>query len=429
MVVTRRDHGFPLSAERVQKACSVMPGGVTSDFRLGVSPTPLVVRRADGPYLFDIDGHRLIDYYLGMGPMILGHRPPAIVEAAIAQLDDGILYAAQSEIDYEAARLIVEIVPCAELVRFGTTGTEANQTALRLARAATGRTTVLAFEGHYHGWLDNIAWSGARPGGELGSFSKGQDVNAMRSLEVLPWNDADGLVDRLSAGDVAGVIMEPAMCNTSAIAPRPGYLEAVREACSAYGSVLIFDEVITGFRLAPGGAQEVLNVTPDLATFGKALANGFPVSCIAGRRELMDLIGGPGKVVHAGTFNGQAVAMAVTVATLEALRDGSVHATLEQRGRRLMSGIRSLLADHGVPGIVQGWPQVFHVALGRSEPIIDHRDSLSADRDLYVQFTSALLERGVRALERGAWFLSIAHDDDVIDATLDAVDAALSDIA
>jgi glutamate-1-semialdehyde 2,1-aminomutase len=429
MVATRREHGFPVSAERVREACSFLPGGVTSDFRLGVSPTPLVVRGADGPYLFDLDGHRLIDYYLGMGPMILGHRPPEVVEAAVAQLGDGILYGAQSELEYEAARLIVEMVPCAELVRFGISGTEANQTALRLARAATGRATIIAFEGHYHGWLDNIAWSGVQPDGELVPYSRGQDPNAMRSLEVLPWNDAERLLDRLAVGDVAGVIMEPAMCNTSAIAPRAGYLEAVRDACTAHGTVLVFDEVITGFRLAPGGAQDVLNVTPDLATFGKALANGFPVSCIAGRRDLMGLIGGPGNVVHAGTYNGQAVAMAVTVATLNMLRDGSVQALIARRGERLMSGIQSLLAAHDLPGVVQGWPQIFHVAFGRSEPILNYRDSLTADREQYVEFTSALLEHGVRALERGAWFVSAAHGDDVIDATLEAVDATLANLA
>src|SRR5262249_34513771 len=159
------------------------------------------------------------------------------------------------------------MVPCADLVRFGTTGTEANQTAFRIARAATGRTKIVAFEGHYHGWLDNVAWSSAQLYGELGAFSKGQDLNAIASLELLPWNDADSVVDRLSTRDVAAVIMEPSMCNTSAIPPRPGYLEAVREACTANGTVLIFDEVITGFRLAPGGAQEYFGVTPDLATF------------------------------------------------------------------------------------------------------------------------------------------------------------------
>jgi glutamate-1-semialdehyde 2,1-aminomutase len=428
VVATRSEHGFPLSAERVQEACAVMPGGVTSDFRLGVSPTPLVVERADGPYVFDVDGHRLIDYYLGMGPMMLGHRPAAVVEAAAAQLERGILFGAQSEIDYEAARLVVDMVPCADLVRFGTTGTEANQTAFRLARAATGRTQIVAFEGHYHGWLDNVAWSSAQLYGELGAFSKGQDMNAIASLELLPWNDVDRIVDRLSARDVAGVIMEPAMCNTSAVPPRPGYLEAVREACTANGTVLIFDEVITGFRLAPGGAQAYFDVTPDLATFAKALANGFPVSCIAGRRELMEQIGGPGKVVHAGTYNGQAVSMAAAVATLTALRDGSVHAFIETQGRRLMDGVRALLAKHDIPGVVQGWPQIFHVSFGRTEPIMDFRDSLTADRRLYVQFTSALLERGVRALERGAWFLSAEHDNEVIDATLEAVDGALSDV-
>src|SRR5262245_12893585 len=209
VVTTSREHGFPLSAERIDTACSVMHRGVTSDFRLGVSPTPLVVDRADGPYVFDVYGHRLIDYYLGMGPMMLGHRPAAVVEAAVAQLERGILFGAQSEVDYEAARLVVELVPCAELVRFGTTGTEATQPAFRLARAATGRTTIVAFEGHYHGWLDNIAWSSAQLYGALGAFSKGQDLNAIRSLEILPWNDADRLADRLSSRDVAGVIMEP----------------------------------------------------------------------------------------------------------------------------------------------------------------------------------------------------------------------------
>src|SRR5262249_12791053 len=251
----------------------------------------------------------------------------------------------------------------------------------------------------------------------------------VRSLEVLRGNDGERLAERLSARNVAGLIREPAMCNTSAVPPQPGYLEAVREACSATDTVLIFDEVITGFRLAPGGAQELFGVTPDLATFGKALANGFPVSCIAGRRELMEQIGGPGKVVDAGTYNGQAVAMAATVATLRTLQDGSVHALLEERGRRLMDGIRALLAEHGIPGLLQGWPQIFHLSFGRSEPIVNYRDSLTTDRGLYVQFAEALLERGVRALERGAWFLSTEHDDDVIDTTLAAVDGALSDIA
>jgi glutamate-1-semialdehyde 2,1-aminomutase len=427
MVATRREHGFPRSAERIEQARALMPGGVDSDFRLGVSPTPLVVDRADGPYLFDVDGHRLIDYYLGMGPMILGHRPAVVVDAVIEQLERGILYGGQSELEYQAAELVLELVPSAELVRFGTSGTEANQAALRVARAATGRTTILAFEGHYHGWLDNIAWSIA-PDGSRTAYSNGQDTRAAESLEVIPWNDADLVVERLSRVDVAGVIMEPAMCNSGAIAPRPGFLEAVRDACSATGTVLIFDEVITGFRLAPGGAQELLGVTPDLTSFAKALANGFPVSCLAGQRDLMELIGGPGKVVHAGTYNAQAVAMAATVATLTALRDGSAQREIGERGSRLAAGIEALLAEHGLTGVVQGWPQFFYVAFGRSEPLMGYRDHLLTDRALYIRFTSALLERGVRALERGGWFVSLAHDDDVIAATLEAIDGALAEI-
>jgi glutamate-1-semialdehyde 2,1-aminomutase len=222
MVASRDVRSFESSAARVRRAAATMPGGVGSDFRLGISPTPLVVDHADGPHLFDVDGNRLIDYYLGMGPMLLGHNPPCVCEAVIAQLERGILFGAQSEVEYRAAELVIELVPCAEMVRFGSSGTEMVQAALRVARAATGRKKVLAFEGHYHGWLDNIAWGqNSRPLG-LMPFSRGQDEHALASLDVIPWNDANRAVDRIAQGDLAAVIMEPAMCNSSAIAPAPG---------------------------------------------------------------------------------------------------------------------------------------------------------------------------------------------------------------
>jgi glutamate-1-semialdehyde 2,1-aminomutase len=427
--------GFNTSRQLLSEAAKQLPGGVSSNYRLGISPTPLVFDHASGPYLYDVDGNRLIDYYLGMGPMILGHSPEAVITAVTEQLQRGILYAGQSEIEYAAARLVCRLVPCAEMVRFGSSGSEVVQAALRIARAFTDRMVVIKFEGHYHGWLDNVHYSVAPPLDQAGPEgapnavpgSIGQDPLAAQSLEVLPWNNLELLTKRLARGDVAAVIMEPAMCNTSAIIADPGYLEGARAACSAAGTLLIFDEVITGFRVAPGGAQQRLGVTPDLATFGKAIANGFPVAALVGRANVMEQFASR-KVMHGGTYNAQPVAMAATVATLTALADGQVHAALERSGQRLMDGIARALAEADISARIQGFPQIFHVALGVGTPIRDYRSSLAADRARYVRLTTALLDHGVRALERGAWFLSTAHTDEVIDETIAAVAAAAKQI-
>ncbi|MET0430394.1 MAG: aminotransferase class III-fold pyridoxal phosphate-dependent enzyme, partial [Microvirga sp.] len=319
---------FENSADSIRRASRFLPGGVSSNYRLGMAPTPLVFERADGPYLHDVDGNRLIDYYLGMGPMILGHRPPALVEAVTRQLERGILYGGQSELEFEAAELVCDMVPSAGRVRFGSSGTEVIQAALRLARAATGRSRIVKFEGHYHGWLDNVLWSVAPTPERMGRENEpnllpgtaGQDAPAGSHVEVLSWNRIDDVAERLERGDVAAVIMEAAMCNSGAIKPAPGYLEAVRDLCTRTGTVLVFDEVITGFRVGPGGVQKVLGVTPDLSVFGKAIANGFPVAALVGRADLMDRFG-TGEGMHGGTYNAGAVAMAATVATLKSLRE------------------------------------------------------------------------------------------------------------
>lgn len=418
------------------QASRFLAGGVSSNYRLGVSPTPLVIQRGVGPYVIDVDGNRLIDYYLGMGPMILGHSPRRVVEAAKIQLERGLLFAGQTETEFAAARLVCQLVPCAERIRFGGSGSEVVQAALRLARAATGKQTILKFEGHFHGWFDNVQWSVAPAQDACGPADDpakvagcpGQDPHSCDHLDVLGWNDLRALQTRLAAGDVAGVIMEPVMCNTSAIPPRPGYLEGVRAACTKAGAILIFDEVITGFRLSAGGAQQRLGVTPDLATFGKAIANGFPVAALAGRADLMDRFVSQ-RVIHAGTYNAQPVAMAATVATLQELAQGEVYAAIEKRGRVLMEGIANILRSKRIPFQLQGFPAIFHVAFGITEPIETFRDTFPADRARYVRFTTALLERGVRALERGAWFLSSEHDEGVIEQTLEAVEAAACIVA
>jgi glutamate-1-semialdehyde 2,1-aminomutase len=424
---------FDESARRIKENSRWLAGGVSSNFRLGMAPTPLVFDRAEGPYLYDVDGNQLIDYYLGMGPMILGHSPQGVRRAVEAQIARGILYAGQSDIETEAARMVCEMVPCAERMRFASSGSEAVQAAFRLARAATGRSTIIKFEGHYHGWFDNVLWSAAPALDAAGpeeapvrvAASKGQDPDAGLHTEVMSWNNLPLLEKRLARGDVAGVIMEPAMCNSGAIIPGPGYLEGARAACTKHGTVLIFDEVITGFRVSPGGAQKRLGVTPDLATFGKAIANGFPVAAIAGKAALLDQFAAG--VLHGGTYNAQSISMAATVAVLKELTP-DLFATLETRGRRMMDGMAKAFADAGIQATVTGFPQIFHVAFGLDKPARNYRDLVRADKARYVKFTTALLRRGVRALERGAWFISIAHDDAVIDATLAAVAEAAREI-
>jgi len=426
---------FDESKRCIASASRFLPGGVSSNFRLGMIPTPLVIERADGPFLFDVDGNRLIDYYLGMGPMILGHNPEPIRRAVITQLERGLLYGAQSRLEAQVAELFHTIVPCAEKLRFTSSGSEAVQAALRLARAETGRNAVIKFEGHYHGWFDNVlvsvqatpdnAGDPVRPNRNPGSA--GQDATAWGNVEVLGWNDLAAVEARLAVGDVAAVIMEPMMCNAGGILPGDGYLQGVREACTRNGTVLIFDEVVTGFRVAAGGAQQLFGVTPDIATFGKCLANGFPVAAVAGRADLLDRFVSGG-AVHGGTYNAQPVSMAAALVTLQTLCDGRVIDAIAPLGRRLMTGIASHLTDAGIPAVVSGLPQIFNVSFGLTQPARNYRDLMQVDRLRYVRFCGEMLKRRVRALERGAWFLSATHDEAAIHETLAVIAEAAQEV-
>ncbi|MBV9548236.1 MAG: aminotransferase class III-fold pyridoxal phosphate-dependent enzyme [Alphaproteobacteria bacterium] len=423
---------FGRSAAMIAQNSAFVAGGVNSNFRLGMQGGPLVFQRGEGPYLIDADGNRLIDYYCGMGATVLGHTPAAVQQAVKDQVDKGILYAGQSEIEFEAARILCERIPSATRVRFGSSGSEVAQAAFRLARAATGKPVILKFEGHYHGWFDNILWSTAPGENAAGpadapvkvAGSKGQE--AAPGLDVLGWNDLARLQARLAKGDVAGVIMEPAMCNQGAIAPAAGYLEGALAACRAHGALLIFDEVITGFRLHRDGAQKRFGVTPDLSIFAKAIANGFPVAALVGRGDLMDMFADG--VLHGGTFNAQPVTMAAMVATQKALTP-ELYQGWSQRGLRLREGLREVLSQAGLKAQVTGFELMFHVGFGLEAPARNYRDLLRADKALYVRFAHALLKRGVRVLERGAWFVSAVHDDGVIEATLAAAREAAREVA
>ncbi|MBI4923291.1 MAG: aminotransferase class III-fold pyridoxal phosphate-dependent enzyme [Devosia nanyangense] len=400
-----------------------------------MAPGPLVFERGEGPFLFDVDGNRLIDYYCGMGAMVLGHSPAPVRAAVKAQVDKGILFAGQAMIEYEAAELICERIAGAERIRFGSSGSEVAQAAMRLARAATGRRTIIKFEGHYHGWFDNVLWSTAPALNAAGpadapvavAGSAGQDPADASGLAILGWNDLPRLEARLAKGDIAAVIMEPAMCNQGAISPGVGYLEGALAACRKHGALLIFDEVITGFRLSRGGAQQRFDVTPDISIFAKAIANGFPVAAVAGRADLIDLFA-TGGVLHGGTFNAQPVSMAAMVATQNCLTPDHYERT-SAYGMTLQDGVRSALAEAGITAQVTGFPLMFHVAFGLSRPAECYRDLARADKRGYGLFALALLRRGVRVLERGAWFVSSEHDEVVVDATLVAVNEAAREVA
>lgn len=398
------------------------PGGVHSNVRL-MGPK-VFIERGKGAWIYDVDGTDYVDYLLGQGPNFLGHAPEPVVQAVEAATRGGMIYGGQHPLEVEAAELACQALDWPAMVRFGVSGTESVQAALRAARAATGRTKIIRFEGHYHGWLDNVLIANQR--GKWGPGSVGQLSGPLDDLIVLPWNDADIVRDALDrfGEDVAAVIMEPMMINSGAIKPLPGYLEAVRALCDEYSTVLIFDEVISGFRLATGGAAERFGVTPDLATYGKALAGGWPVSMLAGRADLMERFG-TGEVNHSGTFNASVMAMAATVATLTVLMEDPPYERVVKHGAELMTAIHRLGESRGLPLHVQGLPMAFHVSFGE-EDAFDYRSLGRLDLARYATLAETLVEHGVWVSGRGVWFVSAAHGQGELDTAVTRFDDALT---
>lgn len=436
---THREDRFTRSASLYALARKYLSGGVSSNFRLGMKPFPLFFECGQGSRLYDQDGNEFIDYVLGMGPVLLGHAHPTVNNAVADSLSKGQLYGGQHQTELQLAREICEVVPCAEMVRFGMSGTEVVQAALRLARAFTRRNKIVKFEGQYHGWLDNIFVSvhpdeqsaGSESSPDAVPESLGQDRNAYLSQVVLPWNNIDVLRGRLEGDkDIAAVLMEPIMCNTAVILPKPGYLEHVRELCTKHGVLLIFDEVITGFRVALGGAQEYLGVRPDLAVFAKAMGNGFPISCVAGRGDVMELFSSQ-RVVHGGTFNSNTVSCAAALAVIQYLRSNqsSCYSHLQETGTYLIEGLRELARELRLPLLVQGLPAVFHSAFTTQTEITDYRSHQRCAVDQQNRLVEALLQRGVRVTGRGTWFLSAAHSLQDVHTTLAAARVALQGVA
>lgn len=405
----------------------VLPGGVNSNVRL-LAPKVYFARGA-GARLWDVDGREYVDYLLGQGPAFLGHAHPAVTRAVTDAVRRGMVFGAQHALEVEAVEKMLAMLGWADMARLGLSGTEAVHAALRLARAATGRRRVLRFTGQYHGWLDTALMGPTADGWGPGSL--GQPAAYLADWDLAPFNDIDA-VRRIFAeheGEIAAVILEPMMCNSGAILPAPGFLRKLREQCDATGTVLVFDEVITGFRLAPGGAAQRFGVTPDLAVYGKALAGGWPVSAIAGRRELMELFAGP--VNHSGTFNGSVMAAAAVSATMDQLAADPPYERIAAHGSALMAALRELGADHGLPLHVQGLPMAFHASFAGADGSADQQPTASYEAlhrlDLagYARFARQLAAHGVWVAGRGIWYTSAAHGDRELTDARERVDAAL----
>jgi glutamate-1-semialdehyde 2,1-aminomutase len=412
-----------------------LAGGVSSSFRAAVQPEPLFLDHGAGAYVVDVDGRRFLDCALAWGPLILGHCHPAINAAVRAQLERGHMFGAQHQLEGIVAERLTEAIPCADLVTFSNSGTEAMQVAVRLARAATGRSLIVKFEGHYHGWSDSLLVSyhpsisamGPRenPCRVLGTA--GQSVAVLDEILVLPWNDSRALEEALlqHGQHVAAVVMEPILYNSGVIAPEPGYLETARMLTRQHGALLIFDEVITGFRVALGGAQEVFGVVPDLAVYAKAVAAGFPLSVIAGRREVMDLIAA-GTVAHSGTYNGNPISLAAADAALDELSRPGIYPHLTALGQSLADGARALIARHKVPAIVHQFGPVMQILFTEQGTVKSYRDTVACDGALNAKLARELRMHGVLILPDGRWYLSTVHTEDDVRLALAALDASLS---
>lgn len=417
------------------RAQQLIPGGVNSPVRAfrSVGGEPFFVQRADGPYLFDVDGHRYIDYVGSWGPMIVGHNHPAVREAVERAIRDGLSYGAPCAAEVTMAETITRLVPSCEMVRMVNSGTEATLSAIRLARGATGRSRIVKFEGCYHGHGDSFLVKAGSGMLTLGvPTSPGVPVGLSELTATLSYNDFDGATALFEeiGGEIAAVIIEPVVGNANCIPPLPGYLEHLRALCTRHGALLIFDEVMTGFRVALGGAQAHYGITPDLTTFGKIIGGGMPVGAYGGRRALMSQIAPAGPIYQAGTLSGNPVAMAAGLAMLELVQAPDFHRDLATATARLCEGLEAAAGEAGVPVTTNQVGAMFGLFF-TAEKVTSYAQATACDIPAFNRFFHAMLERGVflapSAYEAG--FVSSAHDEAVLEATLKAAREAFQVVA
>ncbi|HYK33336.1 MAG TPA: glutamate-1-semialdehyde 2,1-aminomutase [Streptosporangiaceae bacterium] len=429
------------SGELFERASTVIPGGAGSSARtakFGWKPYPPFMTSGTGSRIRDVDGHEYVDYLLGLGPMILGHRHPAVTAAVAEAIETyGTCFGLPYELEIDAARKVVDAVPGVDLIRFTNSGSEAVGSAVRIARACTGRRLIIRFEGHYHGWQDTVYWSNhvdpavAGPANRPRPVPSGPGVPAELegTILVLTWNDPESFAALMAerGDEVAAVITEPAVFNTGCIMPEPGYLELLRELTRQHGALLIFDEVITGFRFARGGAQEYFGVIPDLTTLAKGLGGGFPVAAVGGSEAVMSIIA-DGRYSHSGTYNANVVACAAVSATMDVLAEPGLFQRQRALGHRLMDGLRGLAEDAALPVIVEGLGTVFQLWF-TEKPIRNWREAERyAKEDMFTTWWQEMLLRGVlfHPSQFENLFLSLVHDDADVDQTLTAAAEAFA---
>ncbi len=428
--VTTKTNAF---FERARRA---LPFGVTSNFRYWGGGHDIGVARAEGAYFWDFDGNRYIDYRLGFGPVILGHAHPAVVERVAKAIQSGTVFAFTHELEVKVAERIKEMCPGVDKVRYANSGAEATMHTLRIARSHTGRDKIIKFEGQYHGMYDYMLFSTASsPIEALGHrrspipapTSSGIPKSIHDLVVTLPYNDFEMLERTVKQawGDVAAIIVEPVMGNMASILPEPGWLELIRTLCDEYGIVMIADEVKTGFRLAPGGAQEYFGVHADLVTYAKALGNGFPIAAIGGNEAVMASVG-PGLTAHGGTYCGNVVGTAAADATLDLLP--AALKTIEARGKALMKGISGILTDADIAHQMLGLPCMFGFSLGPEKPT-DYRTWATTDTALYEKIIMHLIQKGAVPDPDGRepWFLCAALSEEDIADTLTHFEEAVKE--
>lgn len=434
------------SHELFKRAQESLVEGVNSPSRGAAvySGGPIMLERGQGTRVWDADGNEYVDFMMSFGALIHGHAHPKFVSVVSEAIAEGSHFAAATSAEVEAAERFRRMVPTAEVVRFANTGSEATMLALRLARAHTGRTKFLKFEGHYHGWYDPFLLNAhSHAPGKLGPReqparipdSEGIPSATFAEVVLAPWNDVPALerLIRQHGRELAAVITEPIMANMGCILPREGYLQRLRELTRECGVVLIFDEVVTGFRYAPGGCQEYYGIKPDLSTFGKALGAGFPVGAVAGPRAILDRMRwGEGMVLHYGTFNGHRLTMKVIAANLDLLSGTGAYASFHSIGDAAVGGLREVFRRRKVPAIVQGFGPMFQIYFTERDAIHDYRDYCAyVDTARYSRFVQLLLDRGIYLTPSNGlhWIISTAHTPGDIDKLLHAADQACAELA
>ena len=424
------------SADLFAKAQQKIPGGVNSPVRAfaGVGGTPLFIERADGAYIFDADGNAYIDYVGSWGPMILGHNHAAIRDAVIHAAQQGLSFGAPTAMEITMAELVSELVPSMEMVRMVSSGTEATMSAIRLARGFTGRDKILKFEGCYHGHADCLlvkAGSGALTLGQ--PSSPGVPADFAKHTLTATYNDLDSVREAFMAqpDQIACIIVEPVAGNMNCIPPVPGFLQGLREICDEFGALLILDEVMTGFRVAQGGAQAYYNVKPDITTLGKIIGGGMPVGAFGGRRDVMEFIAPTGPVYQAGTLSGNPVAMAAGHACLNVLIEKGNEKRLANTTKRLADGFKALADKHGIPLAVNQVGAMFGFFFIDQDTVTCYDDVTKCDIERFKRFFNLMLDKGIYLAPSAyeACFTSLAHNDKEIDATLEAADFAFATLA